>query len=307
MNLKIICINNEGEEKFLTVGKEYTASYYTPHLKMKMGGAYFICADDNKWSLLFYIYFMIYLKMYEDYTEPLFEELPKYNYRDIDRNTYIKMSDYPYKKDLIKYIISILPSIFGHNDFLTKTYARNMFDIVERKHLPFSISLRVTDEDFFIVKLTYYCLEAVYLYWKCDSLRGFIALLKHLISKPVKYEDFVGKNRLKNPYRDVDFDTEYNFTYTEEQLKELVKKLDISDVFSVKLGKLEDLSWDLNIGDMLFFNIRYVPSINCFMIVFTKSDLQGKKSILSATCFTEAGLYYFLEREYQNLEGLYAV
>lgn len=48
MNLKIICINNEGEEKFLTVGKEYTASYYTPHLKMKMGGAYFICADDNK-------------------------------------------------------------------------------------------------------------------------------------------------------------------------------------------------------------------------------------------------------------------
>jgi hypothetical protein len=265
---------------------------------------------------------MIYIKLYEDYTEPLFEELPTYDYRDIDRNTYIKMSDYPYKKDLIKYIISVLPSIFGHNEFLTKTdigYYHDkeytMFDIVERKHLHFSISLRVTDEDYFIVKLTYYCLEAVYLHWKCDGLRGFIAFLKYLISKPVKYKEFVGKNNLKNPYRDVDFDTDYNFTYTEEQLKELVKKLDINKVFSVKLDKSDSKpdSYHLTIGDssilgyMLFFNINYVPSINCFMISFIKSDLQGKKSVLSATCFAEAGLYYFLEREYQNLEGLYAV
>lgn len=48
MNLKLICIDNEGEEMFLTLGKEYIAFYYTPHMKMDKGGAYFIHADDGK-------------------------------------------------------------------------------------------------------------------------------------------------------------------------------------------------------------------------------------------------------------------
>ena len=256
---------------------------------------------------------MHYLKLYEDYTESLFEQLPAYEHRNIDRNTYIKLSDYTYKKDLTKYIISVLPSIFGHNEFLTRNYESidygyDVFDILERKHLPFSISLTVNDEDYFIVKLTYYCLEAVYLYWKCDGIKGFIALLKHLIQqRPEKNKEFVGKNMLDS-YKNVKFDTDYNFTYTEEQLKELIKKINISDVFSVKLVKLDDLSWSLNIGDMLYFDINYIPYINCFRVGLSKRNFEGKiLRSFGVTCFTEEGLYYFLDGEYQNLEGMYVV
>jgi hypothetical protein len=48
MNLKLICINNQAEESFLTLGKEYIAFYYTPSMKKYAGGAYFIIADDRK-------------------------------------------------------------------------------------------------------------------------------------------------------------------------------------------------------------------------------------------------------------------
>jgi hypothetical protein len=47
MNLKLICIDNQGEERFLSLGKEYIAFYYTPHMKIHRGGAYFIDADDG--------------------------------------------------------------------------------------------------------------------------------------------------------------------------------------------------------------------------------------------------------------------
>lgn len=47
MEIKLICIDNKGEENFLTLGKEYIAFHYTTHLKKDRGGAYFIHADDD--------------------------------------------------------------------------------------------------------------------------------------------------------------------------------------------------------------------------------------------------------------------
>jgi hypothetical protein len=42
MNLRLICINNESEEAYLTVGKEYIAIFYTPNMSRNNGGVYFI-------------------------------------------------------------------------------------------------------------------------------------------------------------------------------------------------------------------------------------------------------------------------
>lgn len=263
---------------------------------------------------------MLYLKMYEDYeyNDPLFMELSIPDYINLSKGEYINFDDY-HKKDLIKLIKSKLPSIFGHNYFLTKIdrgYVSDkkygIFDIIERKHLPFTISLRVTEEDWFIVKLIYYCHQSTYLCWKCDGLKGFIAFLKHLTSQPKKDEDWVGKNSLINPFS-VEFGSK--FTYTEEQLKKLIDKLDINPTFNIKLDRKKEPgnaypTWELVIGDMLYLNISYVSSINCFSVRSQLTDLYGNRNkgfITIYTCFTEVGLYYLLEKEYGKLEGMYHV
>jgi hypothetical protein len=262
---------------------------------------------------------MIYLKLYEDYEEPLFKELTSDNYRGISRESYIKFSEYSYKKDLIKFIKSKLGSIFAHNDFLTDLekcyhlYAEyGTFHIIERKHLPFTISLKITDEDWFMVRLTYYCHNATYAYWNCDGLKGFMAFLKYLSSQPKKDEDWVGKNLLRNPFS-IEFGSQ--FYYPNEKLQSLVDRLNISK-FNVKLNRKKAeaghsyATWELVIGDMLFFTIYYVSSINCFGISIMRRDLTGKENLVGGTkftCFTEVGLYYLLEKEYEKLEGMYYV
>ncbi len=50
MNLRLICINNESEEGYLTVGKEYIAIFYTPNMSRNNGGAYFIFTDPGAGS-----------------------------------------------------------------------------------------------------------------------------------------------------------------------------------------------------------------------------------------------------------------
>lgn len=264
---------------------------------------------------------MLYLKMYEDYeyNDPLFMELSISDYIDIPKREYINFEDH-YRKDLIKLIKSKLPSIFAHNDFLTKIdsgYIEDkkygMFDIIERKHLPFTISLRITEEDWFIVKLTYYCHQGTYLCWKCDGLKGFIAFLNYLTSQPKSDEDWTGKNQLINPFS-VEFGKK--FTYTDEQLKKLVDKLDINPTFNIKLDRKKAEpgnaypNWKLVIGDMLYLDIFYIPSINCFGVKSQLTDLFGNKNkgfVTSYTCFTEVGLYYLLEKEYVKLESMYNV
>ena len=260
---------------------------------------------------------MLYLKMYEDYeyNEPLFEELPYDEYGRIPASSYIRFKDY-YRKDLVNYIKSKLPSIFAHNEFLIDISEHDnspfdSFDIIERKHLPFTISLRITDEDWFIVKLIYYCHQGTYLHWKCDGLKGFLAFLKYLSSQPKKYEDWKGRNLLRNPFSSIKISSQ--FTYTDEQLKKLVDKLDIDKVFSVKLDRKKPEpghsypTWKLNIGDMLYFDIYYVASINCFGIRLIKRDLSGDSTNANYTCFAEAGLYSLLEKEYENLANMYHV
>jgi hypothetical protein len=258
---------------------------------------------------------MIYIKLYEDYSEPLFEELTIDEFRSIHTKSYINFKDYPYRKDLINFIKVKLEGIFNHSEYLTlieKCYyidkEYTMFHIIERKNLPFTISLRITDDDYFIVKIIYYCNEATYLCWRCDGLRGFIAFLKYLVSLPKS--NFVGKNKLNALYS-VEFGTQ--FTYTTEQLQSLVDKLDIES-FKVKLNKIRSdikgnayATWELNIKDIYIFYIYYVPSMNCFGVRISKKTLQGKQEYLERTCFTEEGLYSLLEKEYENLIGMYYV
>jgi hypothetical protein len=267
---------------------------------------------------------MIYLKLYEDYEQSLFEELTSSDHRDIPRESFIEFSNYPLKKNLINFIKSKLGNIFAHNDFLThleKSYHLDLrydiFHILERKNLPFTISLKITDEDWFIVKLTYYTQYATYLYWKCDGLKGFIAFLNHLISQPKKYVDWIGKHLLRNPFS-VELGTQ--FTYTDEQLKKIIDKLDIKEevtlnnTFDIKLDRKSAKpgnaysTWELVIGDMLYWDISYIPSINCFGVESEILNLFGKKGVKNSyTCFTEVGLYYLLEKEYEIMKGIYNV